>query len=112
MLGTDDDDDCLLGGGYQLEMQNFSKGQTNPTSPSYKIPWAWHKDGSQPLYESGALNVGLARRPIEYIFGLGAGPVGLKRACLNTAVRSKYHHQDFATMSWGTIPDLVVNFES
>ena len=88
------------------------KSRQNPTSPSHKIPCAWHKDGSQSWCKSWGLNLGLAKRPIEYIFGLGAGPVGLKRACLNTTVRSKYQHQDFATTSWDTIPDLVVNFES
>ena len=112
VFDADDDDDWLLGGGCQLEMHNFSKSQTKSHISIAQNPLGQAPGWPSILIQIRGLILSLVKRPIEYIFGFGAGPVGLKRACLNITVRSKYHHQDFVTMSWDTIPDLAVAFES
>ena len=63
------------------------------------------KPGTSTEFRSGP-----TKCPIGYIFGFGAGPVGLKFAC-HTMVTSKYQHQIFATTTLDAIPDLVVTSE-
>ena len=88
-----------------METQNSRKARPDSTSASHKIccaldPQAWYKSGvSDRAQQKGPSGI-----------YLGSWPVGLKFAC-HTMVRSKYRHQDFATASLDTIPDLVVTFE-
>ena len=66
--------------------------------------------GPSSLIQVWSLRSCPAKRPIGYIFGFVAGPVGLKFAC-HIMVISKYQLQDFTTTSLDAIPDLVMAFE-
>ena len=106
MLDTvDEDSDWLLGGAYQLEMQDFSKSKTeSPHRHRVKSVGL----GTRMVFKPGmdlAVSVQAWENPAGSLIGLGAGPVDLKFAPLNTNVRLKY--RCFATISGNIIPDLV-----
>ena len=53
------------------------------------------------------VSVQARENPTGPLIGLGAGPMDLKFASLNTKIWLKYQLYCFATISWNIIPDLV-----
>ena len=93
VLDTDDDDADWLLGGAKAEHTNWRgrnslKARKEPTSGTSEICWARTRTVLKPA-TSPAVSV-QARKHTGPLTGLGAGPVDLKFASLNTKVRSKY----------------------